>query len=202
MAALPLLWLSSGLILSMLFLCSGAGVPPQHSDAQQPDGGDDSGLHALQAGAAAQPAECKRCYWQPRTRLSDVIPAKRLLGANVCSGFCLQTRNHYESTCEEMEELKRRMMNPSQICKMQSLMPMEGYLYCQEKCESDPWGFGGESSKLKTFMIFCFSFFFFIFPTGALGVSWVKYYCRYHKEGRVLVMVPCEQKPATKQVAN
>lgn len=158
-AALPLLWLF--LILSVLFLCSGAGVPPQHSDTQQPDGGDDSGLHALQAGAAAQPAERKRCYWQPRTRLSDVIPAKRPLGANVCSGFCPQTRNHYESTCEEMEELKRRMMNPSQICKMQSIMPMEGYLYCQEKCKSDPWCFGGESSRLKTFMIFCFNILFF-----------------------------------------
>lgn len=37
-------------------------------------------------------------------------------------------------------------------------------------------------------------------PTGALGVSWVKYYCRYHKEGRQLFMVPCEQKNTTKQV--
>lgn len=36
--------------------------------------------------------------------------------------------------------------------------------------------------------------------TGALGVSWVKYYCRYHKEGRQLFMVPCEQKNTTKQV--
>lgn len=34
-----------------------------------------------------------------------------------------------------MEELKKRMMNPSQICKMQSQLPMAGYLYCQEKCE-------------------------------------------------------------------
>lgn len=39
-------------------------------------------------------------------------------------------------------------------------------------------------------------------PTGALGVSWVKYYCRYHKEGRQLFMVPCEQKNTTKQVKN
>lgn len=29
----------------------------------------------------------------------------------------------------------RRMKNPSQICEMQSSIPMEGYLYCQEKCE-------------------------------------------------------------------
>lgn len=83
MAALPLLSLSVGLILSVLFLRSGAGVPPQHSDAQQPDSGDDSGLHALQAGAAAQPAECKRCCWQPHTRPSDVIPAKVLMCALV-----------------------------------------------------------------------------------------------------------------------
>lgn len=33
-----------------------------------------------------------------------------------------------------MEELMKRMKNPSQICKMQSSIPMEGYLYCQEKC--------------------------------------------------------------------
>ncbi|XP_068186996.1 oligophrenin-1 isoform X1 [Antennarius striatus] len=77
------------------------------------------------------------------------------------------TRNHYESTREEMEELMKRMKHPSQISKMHSFLPMEGYLYCQEK-----W---------------------------ALGVSWVKYYCRYHKEERQLFMVPCEQKPTTKQ---
>ncbi|XP_075876459.1 oligophrenin-1 isoform X1 [Nelusetta ayraudi] len=92
----------------------------------------------------------------------DFMPYKQELQLSLQN-----TRNHYESTREEMEELKKRMMNPSQICKMQSQLPMAGYLYCQEK-----W---------------------------ALGVSWVKYYCRYHKEGRVLAMVPCEQKPATKQ---
>lgn len=48
--------------------------------------------------------------------------------------FYLQTRNHYESTRDGMEELMKRMKNPSQICKMQSSIPMEGYLYCQEKC--------------------------------------------------------------------
>lgn len=31
-------------------------------------------------------------------------------------------------------------------------------------------------------------------------MTWVKYYCKYHKEGRLLVMMPCEQKPTTKQV--
>lgn len=50
----------------------GAGVPPQHFDAQQPDGGDDSGLHALQTRAAAQPAERERPFWE-RCSPSDVI---------------------------------------------------------------------------------------------------------------------------------
>uniref|UniRef100_UPI0037E99F42 oligophrenin-1 isoform X1 n=1 Tax=Semicossyphus pulcher TaxID=241346 RepID=UPI0037E99F42 len=92
----------------------------------------------------------------------DFMPYKQELQLSLQN-----TRNHYESTREEMEELMKRMKHPSQICKMHSFLPMEGYLYCQEK-----W---------------------------ALGVSWVKYYCKYHKDGRLLVMVPCEQKPTTKQ---
>ncbi|XP_067463798.1 oligophrenin-1-like [Thunnus thynnus] len=92
----------------------------------------------------------------------DFMPYKQELQLSLQN-----TRNHYESTREEMEELMKRMKHPSQISKMHSLLPMEGYLFCQEK-----W---------------------------ALGVSWVKYYCKYHKEGRLLVMVPCEQKPTTKQ---
>ncbi|XP_038564518.1 oligophrenin-1-like [Micropterus salmoides] len=92
----------------------------------------------------------------------DFMPYKQELQLSLQN-----TRNHYESTREEMEELMKRMKHPSQICKMHSFLPMEGYLYCQEK-----W---------------------------ALGVSWVKYYCKYHKEGRLLVMTPCEQKTTTKQ---
>ncbi|KAM9728141.1 oligophrenin-1 isoform 1-T1 [Menidia menidia] len=92
----------------------------------------------------------------------DFMPYKQELQLSLQN-----TRNHYESTSEELEELMKRMKRPSQISKMHSSMPMEGYLNCQEK-----W---------------------------ALGVSWVKYYCRYHKEGSRLIMVPCEQKPATKQ---
>ncbi|KAI3373541.1 hypothetical protein L3Q82_022130 [Scortum barcoo] len=92
----------------------------------------------------------------------DFMPYKQELQLSLQN-----TRNNYESTREEMEDLMKRMKNPSHICKMHSCMPMEGYLYCQEK-----W---------------------------ALGVSWVKYYCKYNKEGRLLVMVPCEQKPTTKQ---
>uniref|UniRef100_A0A8C4NWJ6 Oligophrenin 1 n=1 Tax=Dicentrarchus labrax TaxID=13489 RepID=A0A8C4NWJ6_DICLA len=93
----------------------------------------------------------------------DFMPYKQELQLSLQN-----TRNHYESTREEMEELMKRMKHPSQICKMHSFLPMEGYLYCQEK-----W---------------------------ALGVSWVKYYCKYNKEGRLLIMVPCEQKTTTKQL--
>ncbi|KAG7223308.1 hypothetical protein INR49_015664 [Caranx melampygus] len=92
----------------------------------------------------------------------DFMPYKQELQLSLQN-----TRNHYESTREEMEELMKRMKQPSQICRMHNFLPMEGYLYCQEK-----W---------------------------ALGVSWVKYYCKYHKEGRLLVMVPCEQRPTNKQ---
>uniref|UniRef100_A0A667XYX4 Oligophrenin-1 n=1 Tax=Myripristis murdjan TaxID=586833 RepID=A0A667XYX4_9TELE len=92
----------------------------------------------------------------------DFMPYKQELQLSLQN-----TRNHYESTREEMEELMNRMKHPSQMGKMHSMRTMEGYLYCQEK-----W---------------------------ALGVSWVKYYCKYHKDSRLLVMVPCEQKPSTKQ---
>lgn len=92
----------------------------------------------------------------------DFMPYKQELQLSLQN-----TRNHYESTCEELEELMKRMTNPSQICKMHSLLPMEGYLYCQEK-----W---------------------------ALGVTWVKYYCKYHKDGQILYMIPCDQKATTKQ---
>ncbi|XP_061753014.1 oligophrenin-1-like [Nerophis ophidion] len=92
----------------------------------------------------------------------DFMPYKQELQLSLQN-----TRNHYESTRDEMEDLMKRMKHSSQICKIPSWLPVEGYLYCQEK-----W---------------------------ALGVSWVKYYCKYHKEGRMLFMVPCEQKPTTKQ---
>ncbi|CAL8362594.1 unnamed protein product [Lota lota] len=79
------------------------------------------------------------------------------------------TRNHYESTREVMEELMKRMKNPSFICQSHRPVSMQGYLYCHEK-----W---------------------------ALGMTWVKYYCKYHKDHRTLQMVPCEQKPTAKQGA-
>uniref|UniRef100_A0A8C5A665 Oligophrenin 1 n=1 Tax=Gadus morhua TaxID=8049 RepID=A0A8C5A665_GADMO len=76
------------------------------------------------------------------------------------------TRNHYESTREVMEDLMKKMKNPSFICQSHT---MQGYLYCHEK-----W---------------------------ALGMTWVKYYCKFHKDNRTLKMVPCEQKTTTKQGA-
>lgn len=100
-----------------------------------------------------------------------------------------------------MEELMKRMKHPSQICKMQSVLPVEGYLHCQEKCKCTRWLY----RSLILFKLSCepqltAPVLFLFITTGALGVSWVKYYCKYHKEGRLLVMVPCEQKPTTKQV--
>ncbi|XP_030648269.1 oligophrenin-1 [Chanos chanos] len=92
----------------------------------------------------------------------DFLPYKQELQLSLQN-----TRNHFESTREEMEELMNRMKEPSQIGKMHGQPTIEGYLYIQEK-----W---------------------------ALGVSWVKYYCKYQKETKVFSMVPAEQKPATKQ---
>ena len=46
-----------------------------------------------------------------------------------------QTRNHFSSTREEMEELKKRMKEAPQTCKLPGQPTIEGYLYTQEKCE-------------------------------------------------------------------
>lgn len=35
---------------------------------------------------------------------------------------------------------------------------------------------------------------------GALGVTWVKYYCKYFKDSKLFIMVPMEQKTGAKQV--
>ncbi|CAH2315517.1 oligophrenin-1 isoform X1 [Pelobates cultripes] len=35
----------------------------------------------------------------------------------------------------------------------------------------------------------------------ALGITWVKYYCRYEKEGRNLSLTPVEQKPGSRQAS-
>ncbi|GAB1302992.1 Oligophrenin-1 [Apodemus speciosus] len=92
----------------------------------------------------------------------DFLPYKQQLQLSLQN-----TRNHFSSTREEMEELKKRMKEAPQTCKLPGQPTIEGYLYTQEK-----W---------------------------ALGISWVKYYCRYEKETRTLTMTPMEQKPGAKQ---
>ncbi|KAJ8266488.1 hypothetical protein GJAV_G00130990 [Gymnothorax javanicus] len=92
----------------------------------------------------------------------DFMPYKQELQLSLQN-----TRNHFESTREEMEELMKRRKQSPQIRKVPGQPTIEGYLYSQEK-----W---------------------------ALGVSWVKYYCKYYKENRIFIMIPCEQKPAAKQ---
>ncbi|MBN3318738.1 OPHN1 protein, partial [Atractosteus spatula] len=92
----------------------------------------------------------------------DFMPYKQELQLSLQN-----TRNRFESTREEMEELMKRMKESPQMCQIPGQPAVEGYLFTQEK-----W---------------------------ALGVTWVKYYCKYHKENKVLSMIPVEQKPATKQ---
>uniref|UniRef100_A0A8C9VXT1 Oligophrenin 1 n=1 Tax=Scleropages formosus TaxID=113540 RepID=A0A8C9VXT1_SCLFO len=88
----------------------------------------------------------------------DFLPYKQELQLSLQN-----TRNHFESTREEMEELMKRMKESPQMCKIPGKPTIEGYLYSQEK-----W---------------------------ALGMTWVKCYCKYFKETRLFVMVPVEQKP-------
>ncbi|XP_060039162.1 oligophrenin-1 isoform X2 [Erinaceus europaeus] len=92
----------------------------------------------------------------------DFLPYKQQLQLSLQN-----TRNHFSSTREEMEELKKRMKEAPQTCKLPGQPTIEGYLYTQEK-----W---------------------------ALGISWVKYYCQYQKETKILIMIPMEQKSGAKQ---
>uniref|UniRef100_A0A673MHT6 Oligophrenin 1 n=1 Tax=Sinocyclocheilus rhinocerous TaxID=307959 RepID=A0A673MHT6_9TELE len=96
----------------------------------------------------------------------DFLPYKQELQLSLQN-----TRNHFESTREEMEELMKRKKGSAQICIRHSQQAtMEGYLYVQEK-----W---------------------------ALGVTWVKYYCKYFKDSKLFIMVPMEQKTGTKQTTS
>lgn len=94
----------------------------------------------------------------------DFLPYKQQLQLSLQN-----TRNHFSSTREELEDLKKRMTDAPMICKLKGQSTIEGYLYSQEK--------------------------------RALGLTWVKYYCRYEKEGKILSMVPVEQKPGSRQVS-
>lgn len=48
--------------------------------------------------------------------------------------FSQQTRNHFSSTREELEDLKKRMKEAPLTCKLPGQPTIEGYLYTQEKC--------------------------------------------------------------------
>ncbi|NP_001079992.1 oligophrenin 1 L homeolog [Xenopus laevis] len=92
----------------------------------------------------------------------DFLPYKQQLQLSLQN-----TRNHFSSTREELEDLKKRMTEAPMVCKLRGQSTIEGYLYSQEK--------------------------------RALGITWVKYYCKYEKEGKVLSMMSVEQKPGSKQ---
>ncbi|XP_069603453.1 oligophrenin-1 isoform X11 [Ranitomeya imitator] len=94
----------------------------------------------------------------------DFLPYKQQLQLSLQN-----TRNHFSSTREELEDLKKRMTDAPMICKLKGQSTIEGYLYSQEK--------------------------------RALGLTWVKYYCRYEKEGKILSMMAAEQKPGSRQVS-
>ncbi|XP_013917720.1 PREDICTED: oligophrenin-1-like [Thamnophis sirtalis] len=46
-----------------------------------------------------------------------------------------KTRNHFNSTREELEDLKKRMKEAPLTCKLPGKPTIEGYLYSQEKCK-------------------------------------------------------------------
>ncbi|PIO37357.1 hypothetical protein AB205_0036530, partial [Aquarana catesbeiana] len=94
----------------------------------------------------------------------DFLPYKQQLQLSLQN-----TRNHFSSTREEMEDLKKRMTDAPIVCKLKGQSTIEGYLYSQEK--------------------------------RALGLTWVKYYCKYEKEGKSLNLIPVEQKPGSRQVS-
>ncbi|KAM6151520.1 oligophrenin-1 [Rhynchocyon petersi] len=58
----------------------------------------------------------------------DFLPYKQQLQLSLQN-----TRNHFSSTREEMGELKKRMKEAPQTCKLPGQPTIEGYLYTQEK---------------------------------------------------------------------
>ncbi|KAM8954421.1 oligophrenin-1 isoform 2-T2 [Pelodytes ibericus] len=92
----------------------------------------------------------------------DFLPYKQQLQLSLQN-----TRNHFSTTREEMEDLKKRMTDAPIVCKLKGQSTIEGYLFSQEK--------------------------------RALGITWVKYYCKYEKDGKSLCMTPVEQKPGSRQ---
>lgn len=65
--------------------------------------------------------------------------------ASVFYVFYCQTRNHFSSTREELEDLKKRMKEAPLTCKLPGQPTIEGYLYTQEKCN----GFGMQLDAIE-----------------------------------------------------
>uniref|UniRef100_A0A8C3H1U4 Oligophrenin-1 n=1 Tax=Corvus moneduloides TaxID=1196302 RepID=A0A8C3H1U4_CORMO len=119
----------------------------------------------------------------------DFLPYKQQLQLSLQN-----TRNHFSSTREELEDLKKRMKEAPLTCKLPGQPTIEGYLYTQEKSLH---GHAAGMLRGHKYVQNC--------DLGgyrqlwALGISWVKYYCQYEKEAKTLRMTPIDQKPGAKQ---
>ncbi|CAH2301134.1 rho GTPase-activating 10 isoform X1 [Pelobates cultripes] len=78
------------------------------------------------------------------------------------------TRNRFEGTRSEVEELKKKIQKCPQEHKRPSPFTMEGYLYVQEK------------------------------RPAPFGSSWVKHYCMYKKDSKKFSMFPYEHRSGGK----
>ncbi|KAM4708388.1 rho GTPase-activating protein 10 isoform 2-T2 [Discoglossus pictus] len=78
------------------------------------------------------------------------------------------TRNRFEGTRSEVEDLMRKIMNNPKEHIRASPFTMEGYLYVQEK------------------------------RPAPFGSSWVKHYCMYKKESKTFTMFPYEHRSGGK----
>ncbi|KAJ7326900.1 hypothetical protein JRQ81_016659 [Phrynocephalus forsythii] len=78
------------------------------------------------------------------------------------------TRNRFEGTRSEVEELMNKIKQNPQEHKRANLFTMEGYLYVQEK------------------------------RPAPFGSSWVKHYCMYKKETKKFTMIPFEHRSGGK----
>lgn len=82
---------------------------------------------------------CYSAWWKPRKLCTGSLTNKCLFMMMMMVIMIMvimswQTRNHFSSTREEMEELKKRMKEAPQTCKLPGQPTIEGYLYTQEKC--------------------------------------------------------------------
>ncbi|KAM6071656.1 rho GTPase-activating protein 10 isoform 2-T2 [Theristicus caerulescens] len=78
------------------------------------------------------------------------------------------TRNRFEGTRSEVEELMNKIRRNPQEHKRRNQFTMEGYLYVQEK------------------------------RPAPFGSSWVKHYCTYRKETKKFTMIPFEHRSGGK----